>query len=161
MRARERQTEEKREHRRARRRRPAERTDHLHGEPVPESAPPSPPVGYEPSPPLDPAGPVWSSTATPHDDWDEPDPGEQHWAPAPHRPAGMPVAAGSVPPLPPVPGSSPDRGAGPHPDGTPAGTAPDAPAGNGPFRAPHAPVPAADRGQPIEERLLLPVRKVH
>jgi hypothetical protein len=103
--------------------------------------------------PAERAGPVWSGRVANADgsysddtgDWDEADPAEQPWYPA--LPARRP--AGSLPPM-----RSTDRG-------TPAGTG----GGNGPAatRVPATPPPArnpAEGRRPIEERILLPVRKV-
>jgi hypothetical protein len=135
--------------------------------------------------PAERAGPVWAgrvanADGTPADDtgdWDDGDPGEQPWYPA--RPTRLP--AGSLPPMrsaasPGGTGSGPpgaDRpagggtGGGDHSSAAipmPAGPVPAGPVPAGPVPAgagqPRPASSPADSRRPIEERILLPVRKV-
>jgi len=152
---RERRAEDKRAERRERRR-PVRRR-HAE-EPVPESAA-AELAGPEQWPPAERAGPLWLGTSTPYaeadTDWDEPEPTERAWAPAPHRAEPGPFTEGWVAPPP------ADRAAAPPADRAAAPPADRAAAP--PAAPPHAhtvpsdPAPAGAR--PLEERVLLPARK--
>ncbi|MEN3356111.1 MAG: hypothetical protein V7637_93 [Mycobacteriales bacterium] len=125
---------------------------------------------YQPGPwaPAERGGPVWSgrvANADGSDDWDESEPTGQPWSPA--APVRRP--AGSLPPMRPGSAQPQDRAADGRPRGPQqAGGGPAAPpqaqqAQQAPTRSgpsgPGSPPHPADPRRPIEERILLPVRK--
>lgn len=141
-----------------------------------------PPAETQPWLPPGRSGPVWSGATVEYGDWDEADTGAQPWAPAPprHRPAAFEYRepAGQRPQ--PADRGQPPAGWGQQPDVWPArpapavysaatgpvvdhgdGAAPGQPPAQPPagHAAQHPAQHPADGRRPIEERILLPVRK--